>query len=36
MRLYRHQKLIVMEESEVPGWVRVKTDAAEGDRKSVV
>ena len=30
MRLYRHQKLIVMEESEVPGWVRVKTDAAEG------
>ena len=30
MRLYRHQKLIVLEEAEVLGWVRVKTDAAEG------
>ena len=30
MRLYRHQKLIVLEQSDVPGWVRVKTDAMEG------
>ena len=30
MRLYRHQQLIVLEESGVPGWVHVKTDAAEG------
>ena len=30
MRLYRHQKLIVLEQSDVPGWVRVKTDAVEG------
>ena len=30
MRLYRHQKLIVLEKAEVDGWVHVKTDAAEG------
>ena len=30
MRLYRHQKLIVLENAEVDGWARVKTDAAEG------
>ena len=30
MRLYRHQPLIVLEKSDVPGWVHVKTDAAEG------
>ena len=30
MRLYLHQPLIVLEESEVPGWVRVRTDQAEG------
>ena len=30
MRLYRHQKLIVLESAEVEGWVRVKTDAVEG------
>ena len=30
MRLYKHQKLIVLEEAEVTGWVRVKTDAVEG------
>ena len=30
MRLYRHQKLIVLEEAEVAGWVRVRTDAIEG------
>ena len=29
-RLYRHQRLIVLGEAEVAGWVRVKTDAAEG------
>ena len=29
-RLYRHQELIVLEEAEVTGWVRVKTDAVEG------
>ena len=30
MRLYKHQKLIVLEEAEVTGWVKVKTDAVEG------
>ena len=30
MRLYLHQPLIVLEESEVPGWVHVRTDQAEG------
>lgn len=30
MRLYKHQKLIVLENAETDGWVRVKTDAAEG------
>ena len=29
-RLYRHQELIVLEEAEVTGWVRVKTDVIEG------
>ena len=30
MRLYRHQRLIVLEECEDPAWVHVRTDAAEG------
>ena len=30
MRLYRHQQLIVLEPCDVPGWVHVKTDTAEG------
>ena len=30
MRLYKHQRLIVLENAETEGWVRVKTDAAEG------
>ena len=30
MRLYRHQRLIVLGQADVPGWVRVKTDTAEG------
>ena len=30
MRLYRHQELIVLETCDVPGWVHVMTDAAEG------
>jgi uncharacterized protein YgiM (DUF1202 family) len=30
MRLYCHQKLIVLGQSDVPGWVYVKTDAVEG------
>ena len=30
MRLYRRQRLIVLEDCEVPGWAHVKTDAAEG------
>ena len=30
LRLYKHQKLIVLEEAEVAGWVHVKTDAIEG------
>ena len=29
-RLYKHQPLIVLEEAEVPGWARVKTDVVEG------
>ena len=29
-RLYKHQQLIVLEEAEVAGWVRVKTDVCEG------
>ena len=29
-KLYKHQQLIVLEEAEVPGWVRVKTDVIEG------
>ena len=30
MRLYRHQRLIVLETCEDPVWVKVKTDSAEG------
>ncbi len=30
MRLYRHQRLIVLEDDEVPGWAHVRTDSAEG------
>ena len=30
MRLYRHQELIVLEKSDIPGWVHVKTDVIEG------
>ena len=30
MRLYKGQKLLVMEECIEEGWVKVKTDAAEG------
>lgn len=30
MRLYRHQELMVLEKSDVPGWVHVKTDVIEG------
>ena len=29
-RLYKHQPLVVLEESEVTGWVKVKTDVIEG------
>ena len=29
-RLYKHQPLIVLEEAEVTGWVRVRTDVIEG------
>lgn len=29
-RLYKHQQLIVLEEAEVIGWYRVKTDVIEG------
>ena len=29
-RLYKHQQLIVLEEAEVTGWVRVRTDVCEG------
>ena len=30
MRLYKHQRLIVLEDDQVPGWARVKTDTIEG------
>ena len=30
LRLYKHQQLIVLEEAEVTGWLRVKTDVIEG------
>ena len=30
MRLYLHQKLVVLEECDVPGWAHVRTDAIEG------
>ena len=30
MRLYKHQRLIVLEDDQVPGWARVRTDSAEG------
>ena len=30
MRIYKHQRLVVLENAEVEGWVRVRTDAAEG------
>ncbi len=30
MRLYKHQRLVVLSENEVPGWAHVKTDTAEG------
>ena len=30
MRLMKHQRLIVLDELDVPGWAHVKTDAAEG------
>ena len=30
MRLYKHQRLIVLEDDQVPGWARVKTDTVEG------
>ena len=30
LRLYKHQKLIVLEEAEVIGWLHVKTDVIEG------
>ena len=30
MRLYKHQRLLVLEDAEISGWVHVKTDAAEG------
>ena len=29
-RLYKHQRLIVLEEAEVAGWVKVRTDVVEG------
>ena len=29
-KLYKHQRLIVLEEAEVTGWVKVKTDVVEG------
>ena len=29
-RLYKHQQLIVLEEAEVTGWVKVRTDVIEG------
>ena len=30
MRLYKHQHLIVIDDMDVPGWARVKTDTVEG------
>ena len=30
MRLYCHQQLVVLEQSDIPGWVHVKTDSVEG------
>ncbi len=30
MRLSKHQKLVVLDEYDVPGWARVKTDTVEG------
>ena len=30
MRLSKHQKLVVLDEYDVPGWARVKTDTLEG------
>ena len=30
LRLYKHQKLVVLEEAEVTGWYKVKTDVIEG------
>ena len=30
MRLYKHQLLIVLGDAGIPGWVQVRTDAAEG------
>ena len=30
MRLYKHQKLLVLETAENPAWVKVRTDSAEG------
>ena len=30
MRLYKHQRLVVLDEMDVPGWAHVKTDSVEG------
>ena len=30
MRLHKHQKLIVLDEMDVPGWAHVRTDSVEG------
>ena len=30
MRLYKNQRLIVLEECQEEGWVKVKTDVTEG------
>ena len=30
MRLYRHQRLAVLNDHEVPGWAKVRTDSIEG------
>ena len=29
-RLYKHQKLLVLTDDEIPGWAYVRTDAIEG------
>ena len=29
-RLYKHQRLLVLEDDEIPGWAHVRTDAIEG------